>query len=69
MGDSYSNALDTPSRAPNCLKCVHFKITWDTHFPNSCNVFAIKCAVLPSQEVFRVTKAHCPSFRQKEGLK
>jgi hypothetical protein len=38
-------------------------------FPRSCDIFSIKCANLPSQEVFRATGANCPSFRLKEGLK
>lgn len=57
-----------PSRPPNCLKCVHFKITWDPDFPRSCGIFSIKCRGLPSHEVFRATGRNCPSFRLKEGL-
>ncbi|HCM27847.1 MAG: hypothetical protein A2Z99_00015 [Treponema sp. GWB1_62_6] len=59
----------SPGRAPDCLKCVHFKVTWDPAFPRSCGVFGIKSAHLPSVEVFRATGLHCPSFQRKEGLK
>ncbi|GHU08946.1 hypothetical protein FACS1894151_05760 [Spirochaetia bacterium] len=59
----------SPQRAPDCLKCAAFKITWDMAFPRSCAVFGIKCRALPSQEVFRATGKHCPSFRLKAGIK
>ncbi|MDR2952278.1 MAG: hypothetical protein LBU82_03450 [Treponema sp.] len=59
----------TPPRAPNCLKCAYFRVTWETTFPRACDIFSIKCADLPSMEVFRATGAHCPSFILKEGLK
>ncbi|MDA8426435.1 MAG: hypothetical protein M0Z80_09890 [Treponema sp.] len=58
-----------PDRAPNCLKCLYFRVTWDPAFPRSCLVFGIKCRNLPSLEVFASTGHHCPSFRLKPGLK
>ncbi|MDR2964669.1 MAG: hypothetical protein LBU88_02720 [Treponema sp.] len=59
----------SPEKAPNCLKCVHFKVSWDYMFPNACLLFSIKCNGLPSKEVYRVNNAHCPSFTEKERLK
>ncbi len=58
-----------PSAAPNCLKCLHFRITWEPAFPRSCLVFGIKSAQIPSLEVFAATGKHCPSFELKPGLK
>jgi hypothetical protein len=55
-------------RAPDCLKCVHFKVTWDPAFPRSCTIFCIKSRNIPSVEVFRATAQHCPSFRLKAGF-
>jgi hypothetical protein len=55
--------------APNCLKCLHFRITWEPAFPRSCLVFGIKSRNLPSLEVFGATGRHCPSFEQKPGLR
>jgi len=52
-------------RAPNCLKCVHFKVSWDPLFPYSCVIFAIKSRFMPSLEVFRSTGNNCPSFQKK----
>jgi hypothetical protein len=57
------------TRAPDCIKCAHFKVTWEPAFPRSCVLFGIKCRNLPSIEVFRATGRHCPSFQQKEGIK
>jgi hypothetical protein len=52
-------------RAPDCLKCAYFKVSWDPAFPRSCAVFGIKSRNIPSIEVFRATGSHCPSFRVK----
>jgi hypothetical protein len=60
---------DSVSKAPNCLKCAYFKVTWDPSFPRACGIFGIKSLNLPSFEVFRATGRHCPSFLLKEGLK
>lgn len=56
------------SRAPDCLKCAHFKVTWEPAFPRSCVVFGIKSRNLPSIEVYRATGQHCPSYRPKGGF-
>ena len=58
-----------PDRAPDCLQCAHFKVSWDVSFPRACRLFGIKCRSLPSQEVFLATGKHCFSFSRKEGLK
>lgn len=60
---------ETPDRAPDCLKCAHFKVSWDPAFPRTCLTFGIKSRALPSAEVFRATGRHCPAFERKEGLK
>jgi hypothetical protein len=64
-----SGSTNGKGRAPNCLKCAYFKITWDTTFPRSCGIFGIKCQNLPSVEVFRATGTQCPAFKLKDGLK
>jgi hypothetical protein len=60
---------DAPERAPDCLKCSHFRVSWDPHFPRSCTVFGVKSRELPSVEVFRATGRHCPAYERKEGVK
>lgn len=66
---SASPQAKTQAGLPNCLKCVYFKITWDSYFPRACEIFGIKCQSLPSQEVFKATGSNCPSFSLKPGLK
>ncbi len=56
-------------RAPDCLSCLHFRVTWDPSFPRSCTVFGIKSRNLPSWEVYAANGRHCPSFSRKPGLK
>lgn len=58
-----------PERAPDCLKCLHFRVTWDPAAPRGCEVFSIRCRNLPSYEVFSATGRQCPSFERKPGLK
>jgi len=55
-----------PDRAPDCFKCRFFKITWETFFPRSCQVFGVKCRNLPSMEVFLSTGKHCFAFEARD---
>ncbi|MDR0473060.1 MAG: hypothetical protein LBH43_05270 [Treponema sp.] len=59
----------SPTQAPNCLQCCHFRITWEPAFPRACSVFGIKSRNLPSMEVFLAAGKHCFKFELKEGLK
>ena len=54
-----------PDRAPDCLKCRHFRVTWEPAFPRACTLFGIKCRNLPSMEVFLSNGKHCFSFEAK----
>jgi hypothetical protein len=56
-----------PVRAPYCLHCAHFSVSWDPAFPRSCDYFGFKSRNLPSHEVFMSTGRHCPAFRAKAG--
>jgi hypothetical protein len=57
------------NKAPNCLKCAYFKVSWDPDFPRSCEMFGFKGRSLPSVEVFQATGRQCPAFLLKEGIK
>ncbi|MBN2049746.1 MAG: hypothetical protein JW760_04825 [Spirochaetales bacterium] len=59
----------TPDKAPNCLKCAYFSVSWDPKFPRRCAVFGIKSVRMPSEEVFLATGRHCPTFKKNERLK
>ena len=63
------NSEKIPDKAPNCLQCRHFRVTWQPAFPRSCVLFGIKCQNLPSTEVFLSAGKHCFRFELKEGLK
>jgi len=41
MNEPNNTALKPPSKPPNCIKCAHFRITWDTMFPRACDLFSI----------------------------
>ena len=69
MNDNNYDDQKSLSHPPNCLKCVHFKTTWDKYYPRSCEIFGIKSVNLPSVEIFRAQGSHCPSFKLKEGFK
>jgi hypothetical protein len=60
---------ETRQKAPNCLTCTYFKVSWDPAYPRSCTVFGIKTRNMPSAEVFAATGIHCPSYERKPGLK
>jgi len=66
---AYDNSGMDENKNPNCLKCVHFKITWDPDFPRACQLFGFKGKSLPEAEVFRATGQHCPAFVLKKGVK
>ncbi|MDR0721046.1 MAG: hypothetical protein LBF78_15555 [Treponema sp.] len=69
MSDIKPKLPNLPDRAPDCLQCKHFKVTWEPAFPRSCLVFGIKSRNLPSMEVFLSAGRHCFCFEKKEGLK
>jgi hypothetical protein len=55
-----------PTKAPNCLMCRHFLVTWEPDYPRGCEVFGIKTRNMPSSEVFAATGTHCPAFEHIE---
>lgn len=62
--------MNYSTRAPNCLKCLYFKVTGDNAFPRACTFFGIKCPQgLPSFAVFKNTGKHCPCFKKNPKIK
>ena len=57
--------LIIPSSAPDCFRCVHFKVTWEPAFPRACVLFGLKSRNLPAMEVFLSTGQHCFAFKDK----
>jgi len=56
---------EKPSQ-PTCIKCVHYKVSWDPQHPHACEVFEIKSRLMPSFEVYSSAGGNCPSFCLKE---
>ncbi|MFW5729863.1 MAG: hypothetical protein ACOCYG_09380 [Spirochaetota bacterium] len=56
-------------KAPNCLKCRHYRVTWDPAFPRGCEIFGIKSKRMPSIVVKETTGHHCPGFVQNPKVK
>ena len=56
-------------RAPDCLKCLHFFVTWDPAFPRGCRVFGVKTRNLPSLEVRSATGRDCPAYEDGPAAK
>lgn len=50
----------------DCLKCVHFYVTWDRAFPRGCRQFDFKTSGMPSRDVLMATGRPCPSYNPKE---
>lgn len=50
----------------DCLKCVHFAVTWEPKRPKSCTLFGFKSAALPSVVVYRSTGSPCMGFQPKK---
>jgi hypothetical protein len=65
MNEKNSSQNPNLPKAPNCIKCAYFKVTWEAAHPRACLVFGIKTRNLPSIEVFQATKKHCPAFQEK----
>nr|WP_225434239.1 uracil-DNA glycosylase [Peribacillus tepidiphilus] len=50
----------------NCMKCIHFYVTWDPKFPKGCRAFQFKTASMPSLAVFQSSGQACMKFEEKK---
>lgn len=53
----------------DCLKCVHFAVTWNPRMPKSCKLYGFKSAGMPSAVVLKSTGSECMGFEKKEVFK
>ena len=53
------------SKRLNCIKCVHYFVTWDNRFPNGCKSMDFKSKNLPSVEVFNASGLKCQFYKEK----
>ena len=54
---------------PNCLKCIHYYITYELSMPYGCRAMKFKSARNPAQVVFSSSGIHCQLFTLKKGDK
>ncbi len=52
---------------PNCNKCKHFYITWDTNYPYGCKALKFKAKRLPALEVKKYSGFNCLEYEPKEN--
>ena len=52
---------------PNCTKCKHYFITWNTRTPNGCRKFAIESKDLPSRIVHQAGMGDCQGYEAKKS--
>ncbi|ATH07733.1 hypothetical protein BIY24_07175 [Halobacteriovorax marinus] len=57
------------SDKPACLKCVHYKASWDPKNPRACKLYGFSSKFLPSQVVKRETGTECQGFKMKDHFK
>lgn len=53
----------------NCIKCVHFFVTWDPSSPKGCRYFGFKTHLMPSQYVLQSSGSPCVAFQPKQTAK
>jgi hypothetical protein len=51
----------------DCMKCMHFYITWDKNHPKGCKVMGFKCNEMPSAVVYKASGVECLRFQPKAG--
>ncbi|MDR2455984.1 MAG: uracil-DNA glycosylase [Deltaproteobacteria bacterium] len=56
------SALASESR-PNCLRCVHYHVTWDPRAPHGCKALGFKSRYLPHVHVQQTSGMPCRSFK------
>ena len=50
----------------DCLKCVHFFVTWNPRFPRACRLYGFETASFPSVEVLKASGEECMGFVKKD---
>ena len=60
-----TRTLAMTDRTVNCLRCVHFFVTWEPARPRGCRALGFKCRGVPSQAVRSASGEECRYFRQR----
>ncbi|MCM8526189.1 MAG: hypothetical protein NE327_06705 [Lentisphaeraceae bacterium] len=57
------------AKAPSCIKCVHYYVTYDTAYPRGCKLFEVKSRMMPTYAFLKSTGQHCPAFQLRPSKK
>jgi len=49
----------------NCLRCMHFYVTWERRFPRGCRAYNIKSVQMPSVVIRASSGTPCLQFSPK----
>ena len=70
LGRNVDISITGPLKAPNCLNCISYFVTWDSSFPHGCKKFEFKRRDgLPSLSVYEANKRHCIFFEKNPKIK
>ncbi|QRM19748.1 hypothetical protein GBK02_10190 [Dechloromonas sp. TW-R-39-2] len=58
---------DSPAQAPNCMRCRHHLITYDTHFPYACQALGFRSRRQPSRDVLENSGMICQWFEPRQA--
>ncbi len=50
------------SQSPNCMRCLHFFVTYEPARPRGCRAYGFKSLALPSQVVLTTSGSPCQLF-------
>lgn len=51
----------------NCIKCIHYYVTWETAQPHGCRAYGFKSKAIPSMVVKQSSGLPCQSFQEKQN--
>lgn len=57
------------SKAPKCIKCQYYYITWDKTFPYGCKAMGFKSYKTPAAVVKESSGQECLAFAEKTNNK
>ncbi len=63
--DGSSEPKKMPQGFINCLRCVHYYVTWKPATPRGCRLVGFESREMPSMLVFESTGRKCIGFKAK----
>ena len=53
---------------PECVKCMHYYVTYDPAKPYGCRAMGFKGKIMPSLMVFQASGQACLAFEEKRNV-